>query len=120
MPVAVLEARHQRPAFGIDDFGAIRRFDRFGDPGDLVAFDQHTHADGKFLVLAIENIGVLEQNLRFPRIILRRGYRDQESEEGSGQLSSKHFSILQLVRVQAASHEERRRSQRQVSSGCAM
>ena len=67
--MAIDQAGHQRAAFAVDHVG-IARLDRArGDFADRLAFDEHRNPALERSQMRIEQIGVLEQDLRHSKIL---------------------------------------------------
>jgi hypothetical protein len=72
MDVTIDQARHQRATLAVDDIG-VGCLDRFRrDFPDQIAFDQHRNPALQRIGIRIEQVGILEQDLRHPKILLLR------------------------------------------------
>ena len=73
MGMTVDQPRHQRAATAVDDRRAHGFNYAIGHLLDQVALDQHAHAHGELFGLAVEDVDVGDQDLRFG--LIRRDRR---------------------------------------------
>ncbi len=77
------QTRHQRSPAAVDHLRAVGLDLALGYFLDEIAFHQHAHALGKLVTLAVKDVDVGEENLRFGLLFLRYGCGCKR--EGGGQ-----------------------------------